>query len=141
MVVIINGEIVPDDDPRAIARKSATGGGGTAGSTSNQRAGPRLMSMGDLGSTGQQRRGSQAAGGNAGGAPVADDVDGLLTPLSKLLGIPGRRVQIPPIPQIKFTGYAFPLVHVVVSLFAMLAFGNWRYFIVALLGLAILNPS
>ena len=142
MVVIINGEIVPDNDPRAVARR------GSSTTTQQQQPlqnrGARVASFGDLGSNNQRRASAHSGGGGSGpanGPPVDDDVDGLLTPLSKIIGIAGKRVEIPPVPRINFAGYSFPLVHVVVSVLAMLLFGNWRYFIVAFLALAILNPK
>lgn len=139
MVVIINGEIVPDNDPRAIARR----GSSTTTTTTTANRGPRVVSLGDSGSGTRGRNNSVTRGGPGAPQPAGpeDDVDGLLTPLSKILGIAGKRVDVPPVPQIKFTGYSFPLVHLLVSALVMLMFGNWRYFIAAFLALAVLNPK
>jgi len=143
MVVIINGEIVPDNDPRAVARRGSAAGTGTAAPASglNQRGGARVMSFGDLGGNGGRRPSTQqpAGGPGNGDGGAADDVDGMLTPLSKLMGIAGRRVDVPPVPQIKFTGYSFPLVHLVVAVLVMLFTGSWRYGVLAFIALAMFN--
>ena len=150
MVVIINGEVVPDNDPRAKqfrgSKGGSSGGGGFGGSNSNggglQNRGARVVSIGDF--TGQQSQQQQqqqfgGRGPQAGGAE--DDVDGLLTPLSRLLGIAGRRVQIPPIPQINFAGYSFPMIHLAVSLLGVLFMGSWRIGFIVFIALAIVNPK
>lgn len=143
MVVIINGEIVPDNDPRALAKR----GGNQTGQQASQRQtqGSRIVSFGDINSGAQRQQGQRGgnSGGNAQGptGPHDDDVDGLLTPFSRVLGIQGNRLHLPPIPRLNFTGYSFPLVHVVASLLVMLVMGNWRYSIVAFIALSILNPK
>jgi hypothetical protein len=145
MVVIIDGEIVQDNDPRAIARRGGSAGAGGAQGQAQQRRGSRVTGLGDLGSNAGARGGGNnsrtTAGHQQAGQAQDDDVDGLLTPLSKILGIQGRRLEIPSIPRISFVGYSFPLIHMIVALFVLLFTGNWRYGLLSFFALAILNPK
>ncbi|KAH9260125.1 hypothetical protein BASA81_001900 [Batrachochytrium salamandrivorans] len=130
MVMIINGEIVQDNDPRAIAKRGAP-----PATQRTQNSGPRIAG---INSTPQPQRGQQPQqpGGGDG-----EGVDGMLTPLSRIIGIEGRRITIPPIPQINFSGYAFPLVHAAVAAMVALLSGDAKYALACLVALAILNPK
>lgn len=133
MVMIINGEIVQDNDPRAIAKR---GGGAGAPKTNNFGNGPRIVGINSP-STQQQQQQQQPGRGPVQG----EDADGMLSPLSKLIGIEGRRIQIPPISALKFRGYSFPMIHALVSALVAMLTGDVRYALACLLALAILNPK
>lgn len=130
--MIINGEIVQDSDPRAIAKRGAPPAAQRA-----PNAGPRIAG---INSAPQPPRG-QPPQQQPGGAGEGEGVDGILTPLSRIVGIEGRRVTIPPIPQLNFGGYAFPLVHAAVAAGVALLSGDVKYALASLVALAILNPK
>ena len=138
MVVIINGEIVQDSDPRAKQLRGESSSRSSSTPSSGQRKG-RIASFADLNSQNQQQqqRGRQQ---NFQGSHD-EDVDGLLTPISRILGIAGKRLTIPAIQQIGFTGYSFPLIHIFASILFSLLVGNWRFAIVFFLALSIINPK
>ena len=139
MVVIINGEIVADSDPRALARKAPL-----PSSASSTKGGPRVNTFNTIGQQQQQQQQQQQRRGSMPQQPSqqpGDEPDGLLTPLSQLIGVAGKRVSIPPVPQINFQGYSFPLIHLLVSAGSFLVFNNWRYALVCFVALAVLNPK
>jgi len=110
MPIIINGEIVPDDDPRAVAKRRGSA------TTQQQQQQPR-RGIATLGSTGantggrnsQQQQQQQQQNDPMGG------LDGLLSPLSRMLNIEGKRLMFPPIPYISFQGFGLPYIALVVA--------------------------
>jgi hypothetical protein len=125
MVLIVNGEIVPDNDPRAVARRGK----------SNSPLVTPTRGVRDVAGVQTLHDPPRAAGGRGPGQqhPPADyDEDGPLASVAQLLGISGRKVKVPAIPQINMnSGLAMPLINVVAACGAGALFG-WR------IGLALL---
>jgi hypothetical protein len=89
MVLIINGEIIADDDPRAVQKRG--GGSAQPRASAPQGSGPNLQG---LGGSGQSRPGAagQGAGAGAGGSP--------LDAIAEMIGIQGQTFLIPAVASI-----------------------------------------
>lgn len=107
MVTIIDGEIVQDDDPRAVARRQSRAARGSGTS----RGGPGEGS-GAGGSA--SRRGGFGPVIPAGDAP-AEDPDGLLAPLARASGLAGRFVTIPAVAALGTRELKIPLIEVIAA--------------------------
>ena len=89
MVLIINGEIIADDDPRAVQRRSG-GGSAQPRASAPQGSGPNLQG---LGGSRQSRPGAAGqAGPGAGGSP--------LDAMAEMIGIQGQTFLIPAVANI-----------------------------------------
>ena len=90
MVLIINGEIIADDDPRAVQRRSG-GGSAQPRASAPQGSGPNLQG---LGGSRQAHPGGAAgqAGPGAGGSP--------LDAMAEMIGIQGQTFLIPAVANI-----------------------------------------
>jgi hypothetical protein len=97
MPFILNGEVLRDDDPRAVARRKQQ----------QQQSQPQRgqANIQGLGSARSGRSGGGGAvggqsGGRAGGPGVQQPVgpqhpDGVLAPVARMMGVEGKTVQIP----------------------------------------------
>lgn len=117
MVLIINGEVVPDSDPRAVERRRKSSGGATSNSGSNSfnnNSATRKTGITSLHDSSSAPAGSnrppQAANNNN---QQVNNEDGILAPLAVLLKVEGKKMVLPPIHQIGFEGASFPLVNVI----------------------------
>lgn len=99
MVLIINGEIVRDDDPRAVAQR---GRKASASSQSGSRARGVQTLHDPPARDGRAGGAGDAAGGNH--APPNYEADGPLAPVAQWLGLAGKAWIIPPVPQLNFQG-------------------------------------
>jgi len=99
MVLIINGEIVSDDDPRAVAQR---GRKASASSQSGSRARGVQTLHDPPARDGRAGGAGDAAGGNH--APPNYEADGPLAPVAQWLGLAGKAWIIPPVPQLNFQG-------------------------------------
>ena len=88
MVLIINGEIIADDDPRAVQRRSG-GGSAQPRASAPQGSGPNLQG---LGGSRQPRPAAGQAGPGAGGSP--------LDAMAEMIGIQGQTFLIPAVANI-----------------------------------------
>ena len=118
MVVIIDGEIVPDDDPRAIRRR---GGGGGGASASPGQATPRFGTIGGNGGGGGG--GGGASGGGSGQPPPQGTPVNPLDKAAELMGIQGRKVAIPAVFGVR--AHDVDLINIV-CLGALSLFFGWR---------------
>jgi hypothetical protein len=125
MVLIINGEIIPDSDPRAVAvrRKSSSGANAASPGTARQTGVQTLHSAPS----------NDPSAGRGGAPPPPNyDEDGPLAPVAQLLNLQGKKLTIPPIPQINYQGtLSIPMINLLASAGAGALLG-WR------IGLALL---
>ena len=90
MPIIINGEIVPDNDPRAVQRRAAAAGGrggGGGGGGGGSGPGPQRPSAPGANIHGGQSRPEPNAAAGGGGSP--------LDALATAIGVQGQMIQIP----------------------------------------------
>ena len=105
MVLIINGEVVPDSDPRAIAMRGRKSSGATTTSVNSAKktgisslydtntASNASNSSNNNNNTRQQQQQQQGNNNN--------NEDGILAPLAVLLKVEGKKVVLPPIHQVR----------------------------------------
>ena len=117
MVLIIDGEIVQDNDPRAIARRNPK----PAASQPAGR-GPNIHSVGVGGGVGGGGGGGGGGAGGAGGGPLDQIADAL--------GIRGRTVEIPAISRLP--ARQVQQIHLLI-LAALTLFLGWQVLAVAVL--------
>ena len=134
MVLILNGEILQDSDPRAKAHRAAAAGGAGASSSASSAPSASSSSMPNpwaRGSPQQQRQRQLRAGGsnNGGSAPppqprppaLRDDsyVPEPLRYIDETLGLKGKSIPVP-----GMNGKRMPLIFVAIIAVAALAFGR-----------------
>ncbi|KAL1508447.1 hypothetical protein AB1Y20_004550 [Prymnesium parvum] len=109
MVLIIDGEIVPDNDPRAVAKRAGS-------------AGPRSSQSGPAPSTASSRSG---VGGGAPPPPAAANgaAASPIDAIAAAIGVQGQSVRVPAIASVP--SREVPMIHIILLGAATLFFG-WR---------------
>ena len=122
MVLIIDGELVADDDPRAIAKRGGGGGGGGGGGSGGGIGEGRPFQSAYRPNIGGTHQAAQTAPG-----PTASPLDAL----AGALGIAGKTVQIPAIAG-RVPARDVPLIIVLIIAAVTLFFG-WQILAIAAL--------
>lgn len=155
MVVIINGEVVQDDDPRAIAlRNRGKSGANAAGGAGNARRPSGVGNVAGLGSANAAGGGGGGGGGGRGGGgsfldalrgggageagapPGQPDPDGPLGMVARTLGLGGKFVRVPPIAVLGSAEKQIPMIEVVLSAVLVVTLRNAGIALVILYALA-----
>mmetsp|Transcript_36927 Transcript_36927/g.74982 ORF Transcript_36927/g.74982 Transcript_36927/m.74982 type:complete len:153 (+) Transcript_36927:126-584(+) len=126
MVVIINGEIVQDNDPRAAKARGGTAGSSGSGARERQ-FGARIASVGS--SSGND----EGAGGNAGGGgsvraappPAGRQGGGPLDQLAEMVGVKGKTVPAPALGDY-VAASEVPMIYVIVVVVVSCVLQNWK---------------
>ena len=131
MPIIINGEIIPDSDPRAKAARAQKASPTAAGQ------GPRFGSINQSGDAPSHTADRPPAHGGAGfGRPGAAGVAGAgpLDQLAEFIGVRGKTITVPAIPPIGMPAVAVEYIHIII-VGVMCVFFGWQRVLLISVGL------
>mmetsp|Transcript_42524 Transcript_42524/g.78821 ORF Transcript_42524/g.78821 Transcript_42524/m.78821 type:complete len:156 (-) Transcript_42524:244-711(-) len=129
MVVIINGEIVQDNDPRAAKARGGTAGSSGSGARERQ-FGARIASVVSSSGNDEGAGGNAAGGGGSGSVraappPAGRQGGGPLDQLAEMVGVKGKTVPAPALGDY-VAASEVPMIYVIVVVVVSCVLQNWK---------------